>query len=93
MSNFDTYFLNILGFTLFATSEDSGDRLASVVIRDGQDTYYLHPTVRSPVPRCALKFLYDFAILLYFTVSVKIFLVVAFLCDLIIPSTLSLDLV
>lgn len=44
-------FLMVLGFTLFATSEDSGDRLASVVIRDGQDTYYLHPTVRTPVPR------------------------------------------
>jgi hypothetical protein len=41
----------VSGFTLFATSEDSGDRLASVVIRDGQDTYYLHPTVRTPVPR------------------------------------------
>jgi hypothetical protein len=43
--------LTVLGFTLFATSEDSGDRLASVVIRDGQDTYYLHPTVRAPIPR------------------------------------------
>ena len=66
MSNIVTiYYLITLGFTLFATSEDSGDRLASVVIRDGQDTYYLHPTLRTPVPRYVLNFLINLTVMLY----------------------------
>jgi hypothetical protein len=44
-------YCTLSGFTLYATSENSGDILASIVIRDGQDSYLLHALVRQPVQR------------------------------------------
>ena len=40
-----------LGSTLYATNENGGDKLSSIVIRDGQDIYYFHPLAVQPKRR------------------------------------------